>query len=396
MVKKLFIEDVDLKNKKVIVRVDYNVPIDNEGNILDDTRIIESLKTIKYIIQKEGKPILITHLGRPEGPDEKLRLNKVAAKLQELLKEDNINVKKLDAITGPEVEKALKKAKVAEVYILENLRFDKKEEENDKEFAKTLSTYAEIFVNEAFSASHRNHASIVGIPKFLLSCYGYNFKKEIENLSKVTKEYNPPFYALIGGMKISDKIGILTKLMEKCDKIFLAGALPFTIMKSLGYEVGQSYVETAFIQKAKDIFDHSKTIGKELFLPKDFIYVKSIEENGNIKVSENAIPEGNVAVDIGPKYVSEIITSIKNAKTILWAGPSGIYEKPKYASSCKIILESLLTLNIQKIGCGGDTYSMAKKLGYLNSFSYISTSGGAALEFIAEESLPGYKALSNA
>ncbi|MFN7181731.1 MAG: phosphoglycerate kinase [Planctomycetota bacterium] len=394
MVKKLFIEDVELKNKRVLVRVDYNVPIDNDGKILDDSRIIESLKTIKYIIHKEGKPILITHLGRPEGVDEKLRLNNVASRLQELLKEDNINVRKLDEIIGPAVSKVLTKAKIAEVYLLENLRFDKGEEENSEEFAKTIASYADVYVNEAFSASHREHASIVGIPKFLLSCYGYNFKKEMDNLYKVIKEYTSPFYALIGGAKISDKIGVVTKLMHKCDRIFLGGALPFTIMKSLGFEVGSSYVESSYLQKAKDIYENSKTIGKELYIPRDFIYVKS-DEDTNIKVSDNCVPEGFMGVDIGPRAVSEIVSALKNAKTVLWAGPLGIYEKPKFANSCKIIMESLLKLDAFKIGCGGDTHSMAKKLGYLPAFSYISTSGGAALEFIANEKLPGYEVLSS-
>lgn len=396
MGKKLFIEEVDIKNKKVLVRVDYNVPIDAEGNILDDSRIIESLKTIRYIVQKESKPILITHLGRPTAQEEKFKLNKVAQRLQALLKDDNIVVKKIDEVFSSAVEKILKKAKVAEVYLLENLRFFKEEENNDENFAKNLSSLAEIFVNEAFSASHRHHASIIGIPKFILSCFGYNFKKEIDNLSKVAKEYIPPFYALIGGAKISDKLGILTNLIDKCDKVFLGGALPFTILKANGVEVGHSYIEPNFIQKAREIYEHSKMVGKEIVIPKDFIYVKSVEEDGVIKISDNSIPEGNIGVDIGPKSTEYIMRAIKDAKTILWAGPFGIYEKNKYAGSCKILLETLLGNGGFKVGCGGDTYSMAKKLGYLNSFTYISTSGGAALDFIAKGTLPGYEVLTNA
>ncbi len=396
MARKLFIEEVDLKNKRVLVRVDYNVPIDTEGNILDDSRIIESLKTIKYIIQKEGKPILITHLGRPTAQEEKFKLDRVANRLRTFLKDDNIVVKKIDEVFSSNVEKVLKKAKVAEVHILENLRFFKEEEENDETFAKNLASLAEVFVNEAFSASHRQHASIVGIPKFILSCFGYNFKKEIESLTKISKEYTPPFYALIGGAKISDKIGVLTRLMEKCDRVFLGGALPFTIMKANGIEVGNSYVEPNFLQKAKEIYEQSKVIGKEIVLPKDFIYVKSIEEDGIIKISENSIPEGHIGVDLGPKSTEQIMVAIKNAKTLLWAGPFGVYEKNRYANSCKILLETVLRNEGFKVGCGGDTYSMAKKLKYLNSFTYISTSGTAALEFIAKETLPGYEILTNA
>lgn len=396
MGRKLFIEEVDIKNKKVLVRVDYNVPINEEGDILDDSRIVESLKTIKYILQKEGKPILITHLGRPEGLDEKFRLNKVAQRLQALLKEDNIIVQKLDEVFSNDVVKRLKKAKVAEVYLLENLRFHKEEENNDENFARNLASLADVFVNEAFSASHREHASIVGIPKFILSAYGYNFKRELENLSKVSSEYISPFYALIGGAKISDKIGILSKLIEKCDKVFLGGALPFTILKANGVEVGNSFVEADFMQKAKEIYERSKIVGKEIVIPVDFLYVKSTEEDGVIRISENSVPQEHTGVDIGPKSVENILQALKNAKTILWAGPFGIYEKPRYANSCKILLEAILKSEAFKVGCGGDTHSMAKKLGYLNAFTYISTSGGAALQFIAKGTLPGYEVLTNA
>jgi 3-phosphoglycerate kinase len=396
MVKKLFIEDVPLQNKRVLVRVDYNVPIDTTGNILDDSRILESLKTIRYIIQKEGKPILISHLGRPNGVDEKLRLDKVAKRLQELLKEDNIVVNKLDECIGASVEKALKKAKVAEVYLLENVRFYKEEEENDENFARQIASYGEIYVNDAFSASHRAHATVVGIPKFLLSCAGFNFKKEMDNLLKIIKEYQPPFYAIIGGAKISDKIAVLSKLIEKCDKVFLTGALPFTILKAQNIQVGQSLVEASYLQKAKEIYEQSKFIGKEITLPVDYLYSDSIEGGGILKVSQNGVPEGFVGVDIGPKSVENIIRTLKNGKTVLWAGPVGIYEKPRFANGCKIILECLTALNAYKISCGGDTASMVKNLGYLNAFTYISTSGGAALEFIANETLPGYEALSSA
>ncbi|MDP2924211.1 MAG: phosphoglycerate kinase [Candidatus Omnitrophota bacterium] len=389
---KLTVKDVDFKNKKVIMRVDFNVPLDKQGNITDDTRIKEALPTIKYVLEKGAKKlILMSHLGRPEGKVvDGLRMNPVAKVLSEMLKEE---VEKLDDCIGDQVKKRIGSSK-ARVILLENLRFHAEEEKGDEKFAKALASLADTYVNDAFGTAHRAHASTTIVAKFLPSCLGLLMEKEIKYLSSALKPQKP-YVVILGGAKVSDKIDVISSLMKSADKFLIGGAMAYTFLKSKGIDVGNSRVEVDKLDAAKNILQNAQKKGINIVLPVDHLVIDNLD-NPTVKKTVDIIPAGFLGVDIGPKTIELFKKELKDAKTVLWNGPVGIFEKDDYAKGTKEIAQVLATLkNATVIVGGGDSASAAKKFKVADKLSHVSTGGGASLEFLEGKELPGIAIIPN-
>lgn len=392
---KMTVRDIPLKDKKIIMRVDFNVPQDKKtGAITDDTRIRASLPTIEYILKNNPKKlILMTHLGRPDGQvKEELRLNPVAKRLQELLK---IPVKKLDDCVGEAVAQAILEAK-EKVILLENLRFHAQEEENDKEFAKQLASLADVYVNDAFGTAHRAHASTEGIAHDLPAVAGFLLEKEIEYLGKALEKPARPFAVILGGAKVSDKIGVIENLLKKADFLIIGGGMAYTFLKAEGINIGKSKLEADKIELAREILRKAKKMKVNVVLPADHLVVDNIDSPMKLETTKDAsIPEGMIAVDIGPKTIELFKKSLKDAKTICWNGPLGIFENDRYAKGTKEIAEFIATTKAITIIGGGDTASAILKFGLEKKMTHISTGGGASLEFMEGKTLPGIAALKD-
>ncbi|MDD5194784.1 MAG: phosphoglycerate kinase [Candidatus Omnitrophica bacterium] len=383
---KLTVKDIDFKGKTVIMRLDFNVPLDKQGNISDDTRIKEALPTIKFVLEKGAKKlILMSHLGRPDGKVvEGLRMDPVAKKLAQLLGE---TVEKLDDCVGDEVKKKIETSK-KKIILLENLRFHAQEEEGDEAFAKQLASLADIYVNDAFGTAHRAHASTTIIAKFLPSCLGFLMEKEVTSLAQAL---NPkkPYVVILGGAKVSDKIGVIGNLMQKADAILIGGAMAYTFLKAKGEDVGASRVEAEKIDLAKNILADAVKRKVKIVLPIDHLVVDNIEAPTK-KITADTIPTGLIGVDIGPKTIALFKTELKSAKTVLWNGPVGIFEKDAFAQGTKEIAQYLATLkDAMVIVGGGDSASAAKKFKVADKLSHVSTGGGASLELLEGKELPG-------
>ncbi|MCD6539998.1 MAG: phosphoglycerate kinase [Candidatus Omnitrophica bacterium] len=388
---KLTVRDFDFKDKRVIMRADFNVPL-KEGKVEDDSRIISALETIKYLLDKGVKKlILMSHLGRPKGKVvEELRMGPVAGRLSELLGEE---VEKLDDCRGEKVKEAIENTD-KRVILLENLRFYPQEEAGDENFAQELASLADIYVNDAFGTAHRPHASTTIIAKFLPSCIGFLMEKEINYLSKVSQASQKPFIAILGGAKVSDKIGVVENLLEKVDKILIGGAMAYTFLKSQGIEVGASRVEEDKLELAKDILEKAKEKKVEILLPLDHLCVEDIEKPQTKKFSQSVdIPQGYKGVDIGPETIEKYKQIISQAKTVLWNGPLGIFENPEYSQGTREIAEFLTQIEALVVVGGGDSASAAKKFGVADKLSWVSTGGGASLEFLEGKELPGISAI---
>ncbi|MEI8349114.1 MAG: phosphoglycerate kinase [Candidatus Omnitrophota bacterium] len=389
---KLTVKDMDFKGKKVIMRVDFNVPLDKQANITDDTRIKEALPTITYVLDKGAKKvILMSHLGRPEGKVvENLRLTPVAKRLAELLGQD---VEKMDDCVGSDVKKKID-ASSKKVILLENLRFHPEEEAGDDQFAKQLASLAEIYVNDAFGTAHRAHASTTVIAKFLPSCLGFLMEKEVTHLSCALSP-EKPYVVILGGAKVSDKIDVISNLMEKADKILIGGAMAYTFLKSKGEAVGSSRVEADKLDVAKDILKKAESKKVKIILPIDHVVIDNLEKP-TAKKTVKVIPQGFLGVDVGPETIALFKKELSDAKTILWNGPLGIFEKDDYAKGTKDIAEYLATLKAATVIVGGgDSASAAKKFGVAAKLSHVSTGGGASLEFLEGKQLPGIAIISD-
>ncbi|MEW6557825.1 MAG: phosphoglycerate kinase [Elusimicrobiota bacterium] len=393
---KLTIRDVDLTGKKVLVRVDYNVPLDKSQNITDDTRIIESLPTLKYLLNENCKLILCSHLGRPKGKVAlEFSLKPVAKKLSELLSQE---VKFAPDCIGEEVKKVAAELKPKEILLLENLRFHPEEEKNDESFAKQLSELAEFFVQDAFGTVHRAHASTTGVNKFLPSAAGFLLEKEIRYLNEVLQNPERPFVAVLGGAKVSDKIGVIENLIPKVDAIIIGGAMAYTFLKAENIPVGNSLVEDDKLDLARQLIQKSSKI--RLLLPVDHIIADKLEEGGkdaNIEETRGVeIKDGWIGVDIGSMTVARFCCIIKAARTIILNGPMGVFEIDKFALGTNAIIETIAEATnngaISIIG-GGDSAAAVKKAGFADKMSHISTGGGASLEFLEGKELPGIAAL---
>jgi phosphoglycerate kinase len=388
------IRDVDIQNKRILIRVDYNVPQDEAGNITDDIRIRESTFTIDYILRREGKIILMSHLGRPKGKvADEFRLNPIAKRLSELLDRP---VKKLDDCIGPEVEKAVSEMKPGDIILLENLRFYKEEEKNDPEFAKKLARLGDIFVNDAFGTSHRAHASTEGVTHYLPSVAGFLVEKEIQYFERINKSPDKPFVLVLGGAKVSDKIPMIENMLTKVDTILIGGAMAYTFLKQAGVNIGSSRYEQAVADTAKVILDKAREKGVDFLLPIDHVVCDNIDAPKNIKTTNGAeIEEGFIGVDIGPKTIALYTDRLKQARTIVWNGPMGIFEKDQFAEGTKSMAEAIAGSSAISVVGGGDSAAAAQKFGVQDRISHISTGGGASLEYLEGKVLPGIAALND-
>jgi len=393
MFNKKTIEDVELLHKKVLVRVDFNVPLDENGNITDDTRIRGALPTIKYLMEKGAKIILVSHLGRPKGFDEKFSLKPVAKRLSELLGKD---VKMAKDVIGDEVRKEVAELKEGDVLLLENVRFYKEEEKNDREFARKLSELADIYVNDAFGTSHRAHASTAGVAEFLPAVAGFLVKKEIEIMGKAVSSPERPFVLILGGAKVSDKIGVINNMLEKVDAVLIGGGMSFTFLKALGYNIGRSLLEEDKIEVAKEIMRKAEERKVKLLLPVDVVVAKEFKNETEFKtVDISSIPEDMMGLDIGEKTQELFKEEILKAKTVIWNGPMGVFEIPNFAIGTKKIAEALSLCKGVTIVGGGDSAAAVEMLGYANKITHISTGGGASLEFFEGKELPGVAVLQD-
>ncbi|NQV08550.1 phosphoglycerate kinase [Candidatus Woesearchaeota archaeon] len=374
------LKDFDFKDKRVLIRVDMNVPVDDKGKIINDKKIRSSLPTIEYILNKGGKVVLMSQLGRPNGEIVKhLRLNNVAKRLSKLLRRD---VKKLNDCVDIKLTDD-------DIIMLENLRFHKEEEMNDEGFGKKLASLADIYVNDAFGTSHRAHASFVAVTKFLPSVAGLLLEKEIHILSEAMENPEKPCVAVLGGAKISDKLGLIHNLLRKVDKILLGGAMVFTFFKAQGYNVGESLVEDDKLELVEDLM-----FRKRIILPVDVVVGDKMIKNAKSKVvSINKIPKSWMGLDIGPKTIELFKNELANSKTVIWNGPLGAFEYPKFEEGTKKITEFIAGLDANTIAGGGETNSALEKYKLSDKFTYVSTGGGAFLEFIQGKTLPGISAL---
>ena len=382
------IKNIDVKNKKVLVRVDFNVPMDDDGDITEDERIVAVIPTINFLLEKDAKIILMSHLGRPEGQVvEKLRMGKIAKKLGELLDKEVI---KLDDCIGQKVKEKINKMKTKEIILLENLRFHAEEENNDEKFAKELASLADVYVNDAFSNSHRNHASMTGITKLLPSCAGLLLEKEVRVLSSVMKNPEKPFVAIIGGAK-PDKIEVIRNLLMFADKIIIGGVLANTFLKAMGANIGKSKFDPESLNDAKSLLSQS---GGKIILPVDLFVAKSIEKGENSRVVKiDKITDECMIGDIGPDTIALYKKTLKNAKTVVWSGPIGAFEFEKFSEGTNEIALFLSGLKAKVIIGGGDSAVAIKQLGLESEITYISTGGGAFLQFLSGKKLPAINAL---
>jgi phosphoglycerate kinase len=387
----------DLEGKKVLVRVDFNVPLDNNGNITDDTRIRAALPTINELTGKGAKVILCSHMGRPKGQvKEELRLTPVAKRLSELLGQEVI---KCDDCIGDEVAATVGAMTNGQVALLENLRFRNAEEENDSEFAKALAANADLYVNEAFGTAHRAHASTEGVTKYLSPCVaGYLIEKELEFLQNAIDNPKRPLAAIIGGSKVSSKIGVIETLLEKCDKLLIGGGMIFTFYQARGLKVGKSLVEEDKLELAKTLEAKAKELGVEFLLPTDVVVADNFAPDANAQtVSIENIPDGWMGLDIGPDSVKVFQDALASCNAVIWNGPMGVFEFDKFAVGTEAIANTLAQKSdaITIIG-GGDSVAAVEKVGVADKMSHISTGGGASLELLEGKQLPGILALDDA
>ena len=391
--KKQTIEDVTLRGKRVLIRADFNVPLDDALQITDDTRIRSTLPTINRAVDEGARVILCSHLGRPKGPsDLKYSLAPIAKRLQRLLGKE---VAFAPDCIGPVAEALVAKMKPGDVLLLENLRFHSGEEKNEEAFSKSLAALADVYINDAFGAAHRSHASIIGITKFISICgAGFLMRKEIEYLEGAVANPMRPFVAILGGAKVSGKIGVIENLGKKVDKVIIGGGMAFTYLKAMGLEVGNSVVEDGMLTFAKEIYEHAIGRGVKFYLPVDCVVATTPNAGAETKiVTAQEIPKGWYGLDIGPASVKLFTEALGNAKTILWNGPMGAFENDAYARGTMAVAHAVADAYALTIAGGADTALAVHRAGVSESMSFISTGGGAALELLEGKVLPGIAAL---
>lgn len=392
---KLSIRDLDLKGKRVFMRVDFNVPLDDAGKITDDTRIRATLPTIKHACEHGARLILASHLGRPKGkPNPRMSLRPAAARLSELLGKP---VQFGEDCVGPEVQKQAPSLADGDVLLLENLRFHPEEEKNDSAFAQQLARLAEVYVNDAFGSAHRAHASTEAITHFLHpSAAGFLMEKEIEYLSKAVGNAEHPYVAIVGGAKVSDKIDLLKNFISQADAILVGGAMAYTFLKAQGREVGHSKVEDDKLELARQLMQTARERKVGFELPKDHIVTDKLDVSSSAELTTGTIPPSRLGADIGPATRAEYARIIKGAKTIVWNGPMGVFEIPQFAEGTLAIAHAVADSAGLSIVGGGDSVAAVAKAGVASKISHISTGGGASLEFLSGMKLPGVEALTDA
>lgn len=395
MINKKTLKDMDVNNKRVLVRVDYNVPINKEGQITDDIRIKSSLPTIEYLLEKGASIILMSHLGRPKGEaKEEFSLRLVADRLSELLNRDVI-FSNDENVVSDRVKAEAQALKQGQVMLLQNTRYRKEEEKNGEDFAKDLASLADIYINDAFGTSHRAHASNVGVSKFLPSALGFLVEKEVSIMGKALDAPERPFVAILGGAKVSDKIGVIENLINKVDAIIIGGGMAFTFLKAKGYEVGTSLLEEDKIDLARELMDKAKEKGVALVLPIDLVVAKEFKNDTNFKtVKADEMPNDMMGLDIGEETISLFSDVIKEAKTIIWNGPMGVFEMDNFNKGTYAIAKAMVASGATTIVGGGDSASAVEKAGLADKISHVSTGGGASLELLEGKVLPGIDAIS--
>lgn len=394
MLNKKTVEDIDVGGKKVLVRCDFNVPQDENGEITDDRRIREALKTINYLLEHNAKVILTSHLGRPKGEfNPKYSLKPVAKRLSELLGKE---VKMAEDVIGESAKKLVDELNDGEAILLENVRYHAEEEKNDSEFAKKLASFADIYVNDAFGTAHRAHASTAGVADYLPAVCGFLIKKEIEIMGKALDNPARPFVAILGGKKVSDKISVIENLIDKVDTLIIGGGMAYTFFKAQGKEIGDSICELEKVDLAKELLEKAESKGVKLLLPIDTVVAKDFSEDAESKVvSAGEIEAGWQGLDIGPKTIELFGDVLKTAKTVVWNGPVGVFEMDKFAVGTNKIAEILANIDAITIIGGGDSAAAAEKGGFADKMTHISTGGGASLEFLEGKELPGIACLNN-
>lgn len=385
------IEDISVESKKVLVRVDFNVPLNDKGEITDETRIQAALPTIKYLLDHKAKVILCSHLGRPKGEFKpEFSLAPVAKRLQMLL---DTKVTFAKDVIGQSADEAVAAVKDGEVVLLENLRYHKEETKNDPEFAKKLASYAEIFVNDAFGTAHRAHASTEGVTHYLPAVAGFLIKKELEFMGGALENPDRPFVAILGGAKIADKIPVIENLFNKVDCLIIGGGMANTFLAAQGCNMGKSLVDADSIALASELLKKAKLKGVKILLPIDVVAADEFNNDAKtVMVPVDSIPEGYMALDIGSSTRMIFAEEINRAKTVIWNGPMGVAEMPSFAGGTRAVAEAMAATNATTIIGGGDSAAAVKNLGYGDKMSHISTGGGASLEFLEGKVLPGVAA----
>lgn len=390
------VSDLDLRGKKVLMRADFNVPLDENGVITDETRITAALPTINYILEQGGALILMSHMGRPKNqPNPKYSLEPVAKKLSELLKKEVI-FNDDAAVTGSLTVAAAAGLKTGDVMLLQNTRFRAEEEKNDQGFSKELAQLGDLFVNDAFGTAHRAHASTVGIAEFLPGVSGFLIQKELDFMGKALDKPERPFVAILGGSKVSDKIGVINNLLEKVDTLIIGGGMAFTFLKAQGYEIGKSLLEEDKMELANELVAKAKAKGVNLLLPVDVVAAETFAADAPFVVVDiNAIPANTLGLDIGPVSAAAFTKVIAEAKTVIWNGPMGVFEMPAFAKGTEAVAKAMSDSDAITIIGGGDSAAAVKILGYEAGMSHISTGGGASLEFLEGKKLPGIEILQD-
>ena len=388
------IRDIDVAGKKVLVRCDFNVPLDAEQNITDETRINAALPTIKYLLDNGAAVILCSHLGRPKGEfNPKYSLAPVAKKLSEKLGQE---VKLAKDVIGADAKKLAAEVKKGEAILLENVRFHAEEEKNDKAFAKELASMADIYVSDAFGTVHRAHASTAGVAEYLPAVAGFLIGKELDFLGGAISDPKRPFVAILGGAKVKDKIGVITNLLEKVDSLIIGGGMAYTFIKAMGGSIGNSLLDADNLELAKEMMASAKEKGVKFLLPVDHVCADAFSNDADIKVVEgNNLPDGYMALDIGPKSAELFADEIKGAKTVVWNGPMGCFEMPNFAKGTLAIAQAMADSDATTIIGGGDSAAAVTQMGLAAKMSHISTGGGASLEFLEGKVLPGVAALND-
>jgi len=390
------VEDIQVKGKKVLVRCDFNVPLKNEV-ITDDNRLVGAMPTIKYLINNGAKVILCSHLGKPKGEAKpELSLAPVAKRLSEMLGKEVVFAAD-NNVVGENAKAAVEKLKDGDVVLLENTRYRKEETKNEDNYSKELASLGEIFVNDAFGTAHRAHCSTVGVTKFLKeSVCGYLIQKELEFLGNAVENPQRPFVAILGGAKVSDKLGVINNLLEKVDTLIIGGGMAYTFLKALGHEIGKSLLEEDKIEYAKEMMKKAEEKGVKLLLPIDITYAEKFDENAEPKISEGRdIPADFMGLDIGPKTAELFSEAIKDAKTVIWNGPMGVFEFANFAKGTIAVAKAMAEADATTIIGGGDSASAVNNLGFGDKMTHISTGGGASLEFLEGIELPGIAALND-
>ena len=384
------VRDVSVKGKRVLVRVDFNVPLEN-GQIADDTRITAALPTIQYLLEHGAAVILMSHLGRPKGQvSEELSLDPVGRRLSNLLDRDVITV---DDCVGPEVESAVTKLEPGQVLLLENLRFHPEEEGNDQDFAQHLAALADVYINDAFGTAHRAHASTAGVPTYLPAVAGFLMERELQMLGEALASPSRPFVAILGGAKVAGKIGVIRSLMSRVDLLLVGGGMANTFLKAQGLEVGDSLVDSDSLPMAREILDQA---GDKLMLPVDVVIADAFAADAETRtVTVEAVPAGWRILDIGPRTVGLFEDRISSARTVVWNGPMGVFEFPKFAAGTIALAATLAKTQATTIVGGGDSAAAVREAGLADKMTFVSTGGGASLEFLEGKMLPGVAALDD-